>query len=62
MEVLEEVKTSRCFLFFSRLFSSELAGGGDEVGALSSQEFSASSPSWLSSASGASKIAESGSA
>jgi hypothetical protein len=47
MEVLEEVKSSRRFLFFSRLFSLELAEGGDEVEPLSSQEFLASSPSWL---------------
>jgi hypothetical protein len=61
-EVLEESNSSRCFLFLSRLGSSEKAGGGDEVDPLSSQEISASSPSWSSSASGASEAAEVGSA
>jgi hypothetical protein len=36
--------------------------GGDVVESLSSQDFSASSPSWLSSASGASELAGAGSA
>jgi hypothetical protein len=44
-EVLEESNWSRCFLFLSRLGSSEKARGGDEVDPLSSWEISASSPS-----------------
>jgi hypothetical protein len=47
-EVLEERNLSRCFLFFSRLGSSEKVGGGDKVDPLSSQEILASSLSWQS--------------
>jgi hypothetical protein len=61
-EVLEEINSSRCFLFLSRLGSSEQAGGGDEVDPLSSREILASSLSWQTSASGASEVAEAGSA
>jgi hypothetical protein len=59
-EVLEEINLSRCFLFLSRLGSSEKAGGGDEVDLLSSWEIAASPPSWPSSALGASEAAETG--
>jgi hypothetical protein len=61
-EVLKESISSRRFLFLSKLGSSELAGGDDEVEPPSSQETSASSPSWPLSASGASEAAEEGSA
>jgi hypothetical protein len=59
-EVLEEKSSSTCFLFLSRLGSSECVGGGDIVELSSSSKTSASSPSWLSSASGASEAAETG--
>jgi hypothetical protein len=36
LEVLEEIKSSIRFLFFSRFLSLEMAGGGDEVEPLSS--------------------------
>jgi hypothetical protein len=62
VEVLEERSSSTCFLFLSRLGSSECAGGGDIVELSSFSETLASSPSWLSSASGASEVAEIGSA
>jgi hypothetical protein len=61
-EVLEEINSSRHFLFLSRLGSSEKVGGGNKVDPLSSWETLASSPSWSSSASGASEEAETGSA
>jgi hypothetical protein len=61
MEVLEEMNSSTRFLFLSRLGSSESAGGGDVVELVPSIKSSASSPSWLSSASGASEVAEAGS-
>jgi hypothetical protein len=61
-EVLEERSSSTHFLFLSRLRSSECAGGGDIVELVPSSESSTSSPSWLSSASGASDAAETGSA
>jgi hypothetical protein len=61
-EVLEESNSSRHFLFLSRLGSLEKAGGGNKVDPLSSQEISASSLSWPSSASGALEAAEVGSA
>jgi hypothetical protein len=61
-EVLEERSSSTRFLFLSRLGSSECAGGCDVVELVPSSESSASSPSWLSSASGASDAAETGSA
>jgi hypothetical protein len=61
-EVLEESNSSRRFLFLSRLGSSEKAGGGDKVDPHSSREILASSPSWPSSASGASEAVEAGSA
>jgi hypothetical protein len=61
-EVLEERSSSTCFLFLSRLGSSECAGGGDIVELLSSSKTLASSPSWLLSASGALEVAETGSA
>jgi hypothetical protein len=61
-EVLEESNSSRCFLFLSRLGSLEKARGGNKVDPLSSQEVSASSPSWPSPASGALEAAEAGSA
>jgi hypothetical protein len=60
-EVLEERSSSMCFLFLSRLGSSECAGGGNVVELVPSSESLASSPSWLSSASGASDTAETGS-
>jgi hypothetical protein len=61
-EVLKERSSSTRFLFLSRLRSSECAGGGDVVELVPSSESLASSPSWLSSASGASDVAETGSA
>jgi hypothetical protein len=61
-EVLEESKSSRRFLFLSRLGYLEFTGGGDEVEPLSSRETLASSLSWPSLASGASEAAEAGSA
>jgi hypothetical protein len=61
-EVLKERNSSIRFLFLSRLGSSECARGGDVVELVPSSESSASSPSWLSSASGASDAAEIGSA
>jgi hypothetical protein len=61
-EVLEEMSSSTCFLFLSRLGSSKCAGGGDVVELVPSSESSASSPSWLSSASRASDVTEIGSA
>jgi hypothetical protein len=61
-EVLEERSSSTHFLFLSRLGSSEYTGGGDVVELVPSSESSASSPSWLPSASGASDAAETGSA
>jgi hypothetical protein len=62
VEVLEEKSYSTRFLFLSRLGSSECAGGGDVVELVPSSESSASSPSWLSTALGASDAAETGSA
>jgi hypothetical protein len=44
-EVLEEVKSSTCFLFLSAPVSSKSAGGGDVVELVSSSDSSASSPS-----------------
>jgi hypothetical protein len=41
-EVLEERSSSRCFLFLSRLGSSEIAGGGNIGELLSSRETLAS--------------------
>jgi hypothetical protein len=61
-EVLEEAKSPTRFLFFSKPLSSEIAGGGDVVESLSSRDPSASSPSWFSSASGASELTGAGSA
>jgi hypothetical protein len=61
VEVLKESSSSTRFLFLSRPGSSETAGEGDEVELLSSREISASSPSWQSSALGASEAAEAGS-
>jgi hypothetical protein len=61
-EVLEERSSSTRFLFLSRLGSFECTGGGGIVELVPSSESSASSPSWLSSASGASDAAETGSA
>jgi hypothetical protein len=61
-EILKERSSSTRFLFFSRLGSSEYAGGGDVVELFSSSETLASSPSWLSSASGALEVGETGSA
>jgi hypothetical protein len=60
VEVLEERSSSTCFLFLSRQRSSECAGGGDVVELVPSSESLASSPSWLSSASGASDAVETG--
>jgi hypothetical protein len=62
MKVLKEMNSLTCFLFLSRLGSSESAGGGDVVELVPSNKSSASSPSWLSLASGASEVAEAGSA
>jgi hypothetical protein len=58
MEVLEEMNSSARFLFLSSLGSFESAGGGDVVELVLSSESLASSSSWLSSASGASGVAE----
>jgi hypothetical protein len=60
-EVLKESNSSRRFLLLFRVGSLEKAGGGDKVDPLSSQEILASSPSWPSSASGASEAVEAGS-
>jgi hypothetical protein len=60
MEVLKEMNSSACFLFLSRLGSSESAGGGDVFELVLSRESLASSSSWLSSASGASDATEIG--
>jgi hypothetical protein len=59
-EVLKERSSLTHFLFLSRPRSSESAGGGDVVELVLSSESSVSSPSWLSSASGASDTAETG--
>jgi hypothetical protein len=55
--VLEKASSSTRFLFLSMPRSSESAGGGDVVELVSSYDSSASSPSWISSASGASDAA-----
>jgi hypothetical protein len=60
-EELEEIISSTRFIFFSRLGSWECAGGGDIVELVPSIESLAASPSWLSSASGATDAAEIGS-
>jgi hypothetical protein len=59
-EVLEERSSVTRFLFLSMPRSLESAGGGDIVELVSSSESLPSSPSWLSSTSGASEAAETG--
>jgi hypothetical protein len=59
-KVLEERSSITRFLFLSTPRSSESAGGGDIVELVSSSESLLSSPSWLSSTSGASEAAETG--
>jgi hypothetical protein len=59
-EVLEERSSVTRFLFLSTLRSSESAGEGNVVELVSSSESLPSSPSWLSSTSGASEAAETG--
>jgi hypothetical protein len=53
-EVLEEATSSTHFLFLFAPVSSDSAAGGDVVELVPSSESLASSPSWVSSASGAS--------
>jgi hypothetical protein len=55
---LEEANTSACFLFLSTTRLSDSAGGDDVVELVLSSESSLSSPSWLSSVSGASEAVE----
>jgi hypothetical protein len=59
-EVLEERSSITRFLFLSMTRSSESAGGGDVVELVSPSESSPSFASWLSSTSGASEAAETG--
>jgi hypothetical protein len=61
-EVLEDVKSSTSFLFLSAPVSLDSTGGGDVIELVSSSDSSASSPSWFSSASGASNTMEARSA
>jgi hypothetical protein len=61
VEVLKERSSSTCFLFLSWFGSSACAGGDDVVELFSSSKTLTSSPSWLSSASGASEVVEAGS-
>jgi hypothetical protein len=59
-KVLEERSSVTCFLFLSTPRSTESAGGGDIIELVSSSESLPSSPSWLSSTSGALEAAETG--
>jgi hypothetical protein len=52
-EVLEEATSSKCFLFLFAPVSSDSAAGGYVIELVPSSESSTSSPSWVSSASGA---------